>query len=257
MGAVELAVSVNTFLEPLVALGDYRLIAFGSALLFLGLKVTLRDFWGVHWFSLLHASIVGPGALLCCYFDYYASQIDSLGISEPLRTIRCAPPLTALHSLLPVITLGYSLSDLFDGLATGKKDFILHGVSVGSCMLVLCELGLPHLVVSGLVMDISSIPLNLLHAKVSPKTSLAINLSFVLSFFAVRILLVPYIWIGWMMGFYGEAEPPPCFPSYFIYLVIGFGLLFNGLNVFWFFKIIRKVRRQLAGSSEGAKAKAP
>lgn len=72
-----------------------------------------------------------------CYhlFDF------SGGVGEPLRAIRCANALTPVHSLVPMISLGYAALDLFDGLYTSRLDFVLHGLTMVSVLAFLCEIG--------------------------------------------------------------------------------------------------------------------
>jgi hypothetical protein len=78
-----------------------------------------------------------------------------------------------------------------------RWDLTLHGVAMGACFVVLCEMEIPHIVVNALLMEISSVPLNLCYAKWPMKRDLLAILTqvmFLVSFFVVRMVMVPYIW---------------------------------------------------------------
>ena len=69
--------------------------------------------------------------------------------------VQCGGPMTSLHRILPAITLGYSVTDLINGFAIGKPDFILHGFATCAVMLIFCELNVPHTIVQMLVMEVN------------------------------------------------------------------------------------------------------
>jgi len=231
--------------------GDYRLVAAASAAFWLTLKAQLGCKGGVEWFSLGHATLAGAGGVLVAYLDAHAVAIDPGGVPEPLRSVRCAGALTPLHAVLPMITLGYAAADLADGLRLGRKDFILHGLALGSCFGLVCHLGVPHLVASALVMDVSSVPLNVLHLKWRSSTAdVACHVVFMLAFFATRIVAFPYIWGNWVWAYYDDiivGGRHSCYPPFFIYAVLGFGLLFHCLNAYWMIFIAKKALRKVSG----------
>jgi len=38
-----------------------------------------------------------------------------------------------------------------------------------------------------------------------------------------------------------------CYPRYLFYITCGFTFFFTALNVFWFIKMVKKVKRKLSG----------
>ena len=112
------------------------------------------------WYAVLHAILTGPPALLCMHLDSHASRIDPGSSSEPLRSIKGAEALTPLHAIIPMVSLGYGLVDLIEGIFLNRGDFIVHGLGVLASMGSCCYLGKSHLVTPALVMELSSIPLN-------------------------------------------------------------------------------------------------
>jgi len=205
---------------------------------------------GIYWYSFIHALIISIGAFCCIYLDLYASEIG--GVPEPLRSIQCGRALTPVHSLLPMITLGYAPIDFIDGILERRVDFMLHGFVLGAVLLFVCELGTPHTVAPLLIMEMSAVPMNLLKQKWSRPAYGHINsVVFVVTFFLARIVAVPWLWTRWIHAFYTEIYSvgglTACFPSYFIYAVILFGVIFNFLNLYWFWLIVKGVRRRLFG----------
>ena len=200
----------------------------------------------VCWEALIHAIISGVGAAACVYLNEFAAEEIS-GMSEPLRSIRCdgeaggegdaggGGPLTSLHRILPAITLGYGMCDILEGVDLGR-DFLLHATALVLVMGTVCELGVSHTITPMLIMELSSIWLNVVSASfISESASVAFQALFALTFFVVRILIVPYIWLEWVITLLKEdrAGNDLCFPRYFIYLVLVFGVIFNGLNFYW------------------------
>mmetsp|Transcript_2000 Transcript_2000/g.4249 ORF Transcript_2000/g.4249 Transcript_2000/m.4249 type:complete len:298 (-) Transcript_2000:106-999(-) len=248
---------------------NLRAVAFISAICLYGTYKVGRTGPGgaklgnVCWEGLLHAIISGVGAAICVYLNEFAAEEIS-GVSEPLRSIRCdgeagaggGGPLTSLHRILPAITLGYGMCDILEGLDLGR-DFLLHATALVLVMGTVCELGVSHTVTPMLIMELSSIWLNLVSASfISEAASVSFQALFALTFFVVRILIVPYIWLEWVITLLNEDRDGNdlCFPRYFIYLVLVFGVIFNGLNFYWMYKIIRKVRRKITGVEKMAEA---
>lgn len=101
-----------------------------------------------------------------------------------------------------------------------------------------------------LCLQVSTVSLTLVRADfVSPTVSLLIQAAFSISFFVFRICLVPYLWfqIAYTMTKHRQ-DYIPCFPvEIFLPAVWLFGLFFHGLNAYWFYKIVRKIQRKLAG----------
>jgi len=218
---------------------------------------------GVCWEGLLHATVSGVGSAICVYLNHFAA-VDISGESEPLRSIRCdgdddasaSLPLTSLHRILPAITLGYGLCDIIEGLDLGR-DFLLHATALVIVMGTCCEMGYSHTVTPMLLMEISSIWLNLSSATfISETTSVVFQLLFASSFFVIRIWIVPYLWLEWVWTLVREEREgySICFHWSFKYFVVMFGFVFNGLNFYWMYKIIRKIKRKLSGKEKMAEA---
>ena len=76
---------------------------------------------------------------------------------------------------------------------------------------------------------------------------------FVLSFFTFRIILCPYLWWGIFSTTWEHRDNPTsqaCLPWHFTYVTFVFGMFFNCLNAFWFYKIIKKFHRKLSGKEK-------
>ena len=252
MAAAQIAMATNTFLGPLMdaAGNDYRIIASSSAIFWTAVRLLLGKTGSVDWYAVLHAVITAIGSILCIYFDLHASEIDPKGTPEPLRSIRCASALTVLHTLLPIVSLGYAVHDLVDGIYLKRADFFAHGLFLMVCLVIVCEMGAPHLVVAGLVMELSTLPLNLLKVQWSrPSYMLANATVLVLTFFLGRIVAFPWLWARWIDTFREEHAKgePMCYPSHFIYIVVAFGSVFHVLNFYWFALIVRGIWRKLHG----------
>ncbi|GMH93199.1 hypothetical protein TrST_g7305 [Triparma strigata] len=204
---------------------------------------------GVETYALLHCLLTGPLALLCLYYDLSSVQIT--GVPEPLRTITCSPPLTSLHTFLPLITLGYALLDLFEGLYNLQTDFIIHGLSLTILFGFISSNNQQHTIACTLIMEVSTIPLQFLKCKFNDTVMLGVNLCFLISFIGARLAIVPYLWYKWLVTYY-DVSGEGCYPGYFVYLVWGFGVVFHGLNVYWAYKIFKKVLRKAGGKEKMA-----
>lgn len=99
--------------------------------------------------------------------------------------------------------------------------------------------------------QISTINLCLMRATFLNDHLVTINIiCFVVSFFIFRIILCPYLWWGIFSTTWEHRNNPTsqaCLPWHFKYVVFVFGMFFNCLNAFWFYKIIRKFHRKLTG----------
>ncbi|GMI18802.1 hypothetical protein TrLO_g11879 [Triparma laevis f. longispina] len=228
-------------------LPEWTTIPILSLLLFGFLKQFPGKIATIETYALLHCLLTGPGALLCFYYDLNAKHIS--GMEEPLRSITCEGPLTPLHTFLPLITLGYASLDLFEGIYNGHKDFIIHGFALTFLFGLCAHLNKQHLIACTLIMEVSTIPLQFLKAKFSETIMLIVNLSFLLSFVGCRLVIVPYLWFNWLQTYYSISSS--CYPPYFVYMVWVFGITFHGLNVFWAWKIFKKVLRKAGGEKMG------
>jgi TLC domain len=86
------------------------------------------------------------------------------------------------------------------------------------------------------------------------EVTLAANMGiFVLTFFAFRIVLCPYLWWGIFTTCWDNRANPisqACLPWHFKYVTFVFGMFFNCLNAFWSYKILRKLLRKLSGKEK-------
>lgn len=232
----------------------------------------LNTKYEVGWYALIHACVVGTGSLACSYLDRYSTIIMGGGSPHPLRLILCdgagggGGALTSLHRVLPFVTLGFAFTDVMEGLQLRRADYLFHGTLLGATFGTVCYLELQHCVVPMLLMELSSVPLNLRQATfLSSNGQVACSVMFALSFFVVRILIVPYIWGEFLWVLYQQqrstiqslnsveaettvnAQKESCFPPNFAYVVFVLGVCFHALNFFWMIKIGKKIQRKLSG----------
>lgn len=220
---------------------------------FLGLLRILADKrQNVDWYALVHNVVTGVGSVMAVYLDFFSAQTLT-GIAEPLRSCACGGPLTSLHRILPAITMGYGVLDLIEGLHLGP-DFAAHGVATFSIMTFFVESELPQVVVPFLLMEVSSIFLCLVRADFWNDTmAITCQALFALNFFIFRIIVSPFMWFRLIKTMYqhsGEELYQSCFNPYVLPVSFIVGLFFHGLNSFWFYKIVRKVRRKLSGKEK-------
>jgi hypothetical protein len=226
-----------------------RVIAIISATVLLVVRWTIYKKGGIEWHAFLHALVTGIGSLVCFYLDQRATPILT-GLHEPLRSLRCYGCLTSLHRILPAITMGYSIFDLLDGIRLGP-DFMIHGIATLAVFSFYVEHQKEEFMAPMLLMEVSTIFLACVKANfVSPIITAIIQLSFVICFFTFRIVVTPYLWAQVMWILLTEkhtVEYQSCFPWYFQLFSFLLGITFHCLNSFWFYKIIKKVMRKMAG----------
>lgn len=231
---------------------DLRAVGVGVFLFLLLLRQTLGKRQNVEWYALTHNTVAGLGSVAACYLDFYASE-GLTGTAEPLRSCLCAGPLTSLHRILPAITMGYGVLDLFEGLHLGP-DFAAHGIVTFSIMLFFVESGQPQIVVPFLMMEMSSIVLNLVRAEFLSDTGmLTVQALFAVFFFIFRIVITPFIWFRLMQTMYahsGDDLYKSCINPSVLPTSIIVGAFFHCLNSYWFYKIVRKMRRKLSGKEK-------
>jgi hypothetical protein len=226
-----------------------RNVAITTAIVLGCVRLVLKKYRGIDWYAFIHAVVSASGSLACLYLDFASSQ-QLTGIPEPLRSLQCHGPLTSLHRILPAITMGYSIFDFFDGL-TISIDFVIHGAVTFSVMAFFIKLQAPHIMAPMLFMEGSTIFLTVVKADFFPNVIVMLNQAcFVVAFFLCRIVVVPYFWYHLMIEMYQQRNDirfQQCFPSYFTYACFFFGMFYNILNTYWFFKIVRKARRKILG----------
>merc|ERR1711871_191086 len=75
--------------------------------------------------------------------------------------LQCQPAQYAIERLLPMITVGYAIHDIQDGIRHRRKDFILHGSTLLLVFGAVCHLQMEHHVTCMLTMEVSTIFLNM------------------------------------------------------------------------------------------------
>jgi len=102
-----------------------------------------------------------------------------------------------------------------------------------------------------LLMEASTPFLTIVRAEFFTPMMAAVNQAmFMLSFFAFRIVITPYLWYQIMVHMFKlrkTKEFQECFPWYFMPVCLAFGMFFNCLNGYWFIKIVKKARRKILG----------
>ena len=226
-------------------------VAVTTAAILLVLKLTLKQKAGVSWWAWVHAVASGYLSWVCVHLSSDIA-VELTGTAEPLRSILCQGPLTSLHRIVPAITLGYGLFDIFEGLTLGI-DFIMHGVATFSIMLYFCYFHVAELIVPMLLMEISTPHLAMLRYEHFNELALTLNMAcFVITFATFRCLYTPYLWYEIMITLkeHDGSEETSCLPWHFTGVVFLFGMFFHCLNYFWMYKIILKVKRKFAGKEK-------
>ena len=97
-------------------------------------------------------------------------------------------------------------------------------------------------------MEVSTIVLAILRANFfTPVMQLVSQSTFALLFFVCRIIISPVVHyeISTTMLEHSSLKMGECFPILIFYVTVAFGLFFHGLNLFWFVKLVKKIRSKL------------
>jgi hypothetical protein len=148
-----------------------------------------------------------------------------------------------IENMLPMVTWGYSIWDIGNGIYTGDKSFLYHGI----VLFVLCGslyyFSCLHLLTGPLLMEVSTVFLNLIDLNV-----FALKMAFLLSFLIIRWAIIPYLWMYYIIqSFYyqiGSVRKENDSPLPVDWVVLIGGIAFHGLNVYWGIKILRKAQRE-------------
>jgi hypothetical protein len=228
---------------------DLRAVALSSLLILAIVRQMLHKKRGIDWYASLHGYVSALGAIVCVYMNLQSQKLT--GAAEPLRSCQCGGPLTIFHRILPAITAGYSLLDLYDGFYLGL-DFTLHGFVTLAIMTFFCSLQVPHLIEPMLLMEVSTVFLTMVRADfLSPMGSAVVQGAFAVTFIAFRILLVPFFWFQLMATMYQEhtkATYQECISPSVLPVSFLVGLFFHCLNSYWLVKIVKKAIRKLSGT---------
>jgi len=185
-----------------------------------------------------------------CGLGVLAEQGPAFWTDYLQRCMMCMPATSVLERLAPMITVGFAAKDLMDGIVRGRKDFMLHGAALSVVFAGICHLRMEHHVVMMLTMEVSTIFLNLMKYPFKDDSLKMVNdASFCFSFWIFRNILTPYFWYAYVREHFRlEAlGRPSCLPPAMIYFVILGGLVFHGLNLYWFVLIVRKMMRRWRG----------
>ena len=145
--------------------------------------------------------------------------------------------------------MGYAVIDIIDGFTVGI-DFLIHGILTLAVMLFFCEQNRPQIVAPFIIMECSTIFLNFVRATFLDEVgSLIVQFLFAITFTIIRIIIVPPLHFGITRALF-MAETSDCDAPYMKWVVLLFGMMFNTLNAFWFYKLVRKVRRKLSGKEK-------
>merc|ERR1712216_565099 len=140
----------------------------------------MGDFKGV-----LHSTAVGLGAIGAIVLE------AGMDVVEPARSYACLPPSSTLAWALPLIELGYALHDLLSAVRIGNRPFIVHGVVASSMLTMCCSLGVAHHLSRVLIIPLSTVFLHLRRVDCGPHVNLMLDVSFALSFWGLRLILLP------------------------------------------------------------------
>lgn len=102
--------------------------------------------------------------------------------------------------------------------------------------------------------QVSTIFLCMFEIEAGPSVQLIVQVMFALTFFLFRVLLSPYILIKLIIALLNDRDVD-CFHPLYVPIVVGFSVFFCGLNFFWFYKIVRKIRRMLSGEKKKKETK--
>lgn len=188
----------------------------------------------------LHSAVMGGAAAITFVADSLTADV-----AEPEASFRCMPPASTLAWSLPAAEMGYALHDLRDAVRIGNPSFVAHGAFVGGFLLLLFWLEVAHHVTVVIALHLSSVFLNLRRVDFGPRGNVRVDVAFALSFLVLRVLLLPLLWLVFLAR--GYATPAhglgPCMlGGRVLHLALLGGLVLHGLNAFWGWQIVRKLR---------------
>ena len=151
--------------------------------------------------------------------------------------LSCSYKPTYVDNIVPMITLAYGVFDILHGVKDGWEHFF-HGIFLTATCLYLYAVGELHYLTFALLMETSSIFLNL-----RPLKAFWIDMAFALLFFIYRWIICPLGWTKFILGGYSEDN---CVRYETWLVVLCGGIFFHGLNIHWgikiMFKILKKIR---------------
>ncbi|KAG9318568.1 DUF887-domain-containing protein [Chiua virens] len=205
-------------------------------------KRTRRN-WDVHVVSLVHALVATLLASRCLH-------VKSLDEDRAFGTYPDA-------SFLFAIALGYFMWDAFESIFHFSDiGFVIHGVACLAIFVLGSRPFVHYYAVRFLLWEVSTIFLNINWfldklGKTGSKLQLANGVALLSSFFCVRLVWggkMSYDFFVTLNGIYTEI------PLLYIMLYGTSNLMLQGLNWFWFTKMISALRKRFAGKSAKGKS---
>ena len=191
---------------------------------FLGLYIFKPKYYGCDTVPLAHAVLAGSISNYIWANRSLSSWVDDL--------LSCDYSPTYLESLVPMITFSYGLFDIVQGFRDGTQ-FLLHGIALTAICISLYVVDGLHYFTIALLMEMSTIFLNL-----RPLNSLVIDICFAGLFFFYRWFIVPYAWIQFILAGYPNGA---CGNVLVFQVTLFGGVFFHGLNLYWGVKIGSKI----------------
>jgi len=214
------------------------MIATTSSVLFLTIRYQSGRKYKIDWESLVHALITGIGGSICLYLD--------LNVLPGFNNVRCHAP-TSLHRVLPAITQGYAICDILNGLQCGGA-FLAHGIATLLLTSLFTIFGVGHVLGPMLVCEVSTILLSIVRNNFfTPLQTKMTEWSFFIAFLLCRIIILPYLSVDLLILMWKEQKDQGivCDSKYMWYVTVSNILFFNGLNCFWFAKILRRIPKKM------------
>jgi hypothetical protein len=206
----------------------------------------IRNSEGFYVHGVVHHVVVALGA-----FAVFRIETDPSVVGEPDRSFMCLPPVTPLSEILPAISFGYGFHDVVDGLRRGLPSFVIHGLLLVFGFGFTLFLGVAHHMVRILMINASSIFLNMRRLDGGSQFNFAIDMMFVFSFVVLRIIILPLWWIQFL--YRARSSNPDtwgdCMNKHIVMLSFLGGIILHGLNMFWFYLIVRNACRRYRTSS--------
>lgn len=188
----------------------------------------------------LHSIVMGGAAAASFTMDMLWADV-----AEPQSSFRCLPPASTLAWVLPAAEMGYALHDLRDAIRIGNPSFIAHGAFVGGFLALMFWLQIAHHVTVVIVLHLSSVFLNLRRVDFGPRGNARVDVAFAVSFLVLRVVLLPALWLVFLARGFATpaADLGPCMlGGKVLHLSFAGGLVLHGLNGYWGWQIVKKVR---------------
>jgi len=200
--------------------------------------VLVDHVYGTSWHGVEMSGLVH--SIICAGFTLWSIGVDySNGVDWP-NQCETSPSLPSL--LLPMVCSGYAVFDIIVGLRSNRIDYFLHGVGLLALMGTVCAYNQSQQIVYGLLMEWSTIFLNLRALKKN-----WIDVVFVVLFVLMRLIVIPVMWHRWNGRYYSTPAAERCVSEGLFWVInIGTGF-FTLLNAYWGQIIVRRLAAKLQG----------